>query len=519
MLRQMERSGIKLLAKRGKSQRQIARELGYSRVTVARALGEPTDRAPAQRKRPSLVDPYREQIEQWVREGLTTVRMLELARSDPAQPYTGGRSVFSGVVHKIKLAHQQAIADVPVRFEGLPGEYLQVDWGEISRFPFAQQPAGTRYFLACRLKYSRWLWVRFTSDMRQETLIRGLVACFCALGWVPWVLVFDNMKTVTTGRDGAGQPIWHPALLGLAAEFDFHPQACAVGAANQKGSVESLVKFVKGNFLAGRSFADDADLVQQAGQWTVAGNSRRSDATGEPPLELLAAEAVKGGKLPETAHDYGFPESGQVTAESLVHVRGNQYSVPLGHVGGPVAVHLHETRVSFFRDTTWLATHQRAPDGAHQLVRDPAHYAPLFAKKPRAQVMLYRMALLELGGSAVSYVSELSRRRRDQLSGEVLRVYRLLEDHGASALLAAMLQAASVGAYGAEYLAGLLATATVQKSVAGAPVLDLPGVPAQWEVDRLLSAYETWVHVDEPTEPGPASSDVGQDALVEGAVL
>lgn len=35
MLRQLERSTIHLLAKRGKSQRQIARELGYSRTTVA----------------------------------------------------------------------------------------------------------------------------------------------------------------------------------------------------------------------------------------------------------------------------------------------------------------------------------------------------------------------------------------------------------------------------------------------------------------------------------------------------
>jgi hypothetical protein len=27
-------------------------------------------------------------------------------------------------------------------------------------------------------------------------------------------------------------------------------------------------------------------------------------------------------------------------------------------------------------------------------------------------------------------------------------------------------------------------------------VLHLPGVPAQAEIDRLLSVYETWVHVD-----------------------
>src|SRR5206468_10169386 len=191
-----------LLHKRGKTQRQIARELGYSRTTIARALAEPVDQRPARRQRRSVVDPYREQITQWLQQGLTAARMLELARSDAVQPYRGGHSVFRAAVQQARRAqaHAQAVRDVPVRFEGLPAEYLQVDWGEIRGFPFTRQAPVTRYFLACRLKYSRWTWVRFAADMRQETLLRGLVDCWLALGWVPWVLVFDNMKTVTSGR-------------------------------------------------------------------------------------------------------------------------------------------------------------------------------------------------------------------------------------------------------------------------------------------------------------------------------
>jgi transposase len=162
MLRQMERSAIQLLAKRGKSHRAIARELGYSRTTVARALGEPVDCRPAPRQRPSHTDPYHDRIRDWLQTGLTGVRMLELARSDPDQPYTGGRSVFTDAVRRIRREQDRLTADVPLRFEGLPGEYLQVDWGEIRHFPFTVQPAATRYFLACRLKYSRWVWVRFT---------------------------------------------------------------------------------------------------------------------------------------------------------------------------------------------------------------------------------------------------------------------------------------------------------------------------------------------------------------------
>ena len=70
------------------------------------------------------------------------------------------------------------------------------------------------------------------------------------------------MKTVTLGRDAQHQPIWHPAFQKLAVEFGFHPDACSPAAGNQKGAVESLVKFVKGNFLAGRTFYDDQDLAR-----------------------------------------------------------------------------------------------------------------------------------------------------------------------------------------------------------------------------------------------------------------
>ena len=189
-------------------------------ATVARALSEPRRSAAVQsRARKSSVDPFREQIAEWLKQGLSGVRMLELAREDAEHPY-GGRAVRCGerrcAASGLSGLHEQAVADVPIRFEGLPGEYLQVDWGEIRHFPFTQQPPVTRYFLACRLKYSRWTWVIFTDDMRQETLFRGLVACFNALGFVPWVLVFDNMKTVTTGRDDQ-------------AAADLAPLAAAVG--------------------------------------------------------------------------------------------------------------------------------------------------------------------------------------------------------------------------------------------------------------------------------------------------
>src|SRR5918997_5342995 len=138
--------------------------------------------------------------------------------------------------------------------------------------------------------------------------------------------------------------------------------------------------------------------------------------------------------LPPTATDYGVRESGQVSAESLVAVAGNRYSVPVLHVGAPVTLRLHRAHVRIWRDAVYIAEHPRAPDGAHRRVINVAHFAPLFPTKRRAQVMLYREVLVELGGRAPAFVSELSRRHRDRLGPEVLAVYALYEQYGAAAL-------------------------------------------------------------------------------------
>lgn len=501
MLRQMERSVVHLLAKRGKSQREIARELSLSRVTVARVLKEPLDKQPAKRERGSSVDPFAEQIGTWLKEKLTIVRMLELARADPEHPYAGGRSVFSDYVRAVRLEAERVSADVPVRFEGLPGEYLQVDWGEVRQFPFQQQKPTTRYFLACRLKHSRWSFVRWTRRMDQETLIRGIIECFLALGFVPWVLVFDNMKTVTSGRDVVDKPIWNPVFLQFSREFDFHPEACAIAAGNQKGAVENLVKWVKGNFLVGRTFLDDADLARQNLEWLEAANARPSAATGQAPNLRLPAEKAKGGPLPTSAFDYGFVESAKVNAEAFVHARANTYSVPVAMVGLTVTVRIHQERIVIWHDTICLAEHKRAPDGAHMRVVIPAHFAPLFAKKPRARVMLQRQELLDLGEVAAKYVGELSRRRRDRLGVEITAVHALFERFGQARLLEAMGKADQLGIYGADYLTLLLAP-TPDEGVSA----QLPELPAQAEIDRLLSSYEAWVIGANPTELQSQSS-------------
>jgi len=240
MLRYMDRSTIHYLKQKGWSNTQIGQFVGHHRDTIAKVLREPLDKEPAPRERTSQAAAFKGQIEGWLDQGLSVQRMLEVAREDPAHPFVGSDAAFYNYVRPLRAARAAlSVNAVAVRFEGLPGELLQIDWGEMRQMPFTRPTlAGqTRYFFAARLKHSRFMDVHFTTDMQEETLLRCLIACFVKVGGVPWVVTSDNMKTVTLGRDDHHQPIWHPAYQKVALEFGFHPVACTPAAGNQKECV------------------------------------------------------------------------------------------------------------------------------------------------------------------------------------------------------------------------------------------------------------------------------------------
>jgi transposase len=219
MLNFMERATIHYLKQKGWTNTQIAEFTGHHRDTIAKVLKEGMEPTPQKRERTSAGAVFEEQIAGWLDKTLSVKRMLELARADQEHPYTGSETAFYDYVRKRRRARKQTPANAAIRFEGMPGEYLQIDWGEVRERPFtsSNQVPQTRYFFAARLKDSRYMYVSFQKDMREETLLRCLVACFVEIGGVPWVVVTDNRKTAVLGRDQGHQPIWNPAYQKLEA--------------------------------------------------------------------------------------------------------------------------------------------------------------------------------------------------------------------------------------------------------------------------------------------------------------
>ena len=182
------------------------------------------------------------------------------------------------------------------------------------------------------------------------------------------------------------------------------------------------MKFVKGNFLAGRSFSDDADLAEQCSSWLRQVNTQRpSDATGEPPAVLLAQEQPKFGPRPSQASDSGFFDCVVGRCEGLVAIETNRYSVPAHLMGRALTARIHRSRIELAARPR-AGCHPCAPASSvrmHGSLIQPMREAA-FVGKPRGRVMVYRDWLCSLSPVVMRYVHEISRHssKRDEAADD-----------------------------------------------------------------------------------------------------
>ena len=174
-----------------------------------------------------------------------------------------------------------------VRFETPAGRQAQVDFAHF-RFPW-----GVRHALLVVLGYSRLLWCRFAPRQDMATLMDGLEAAFGFFGGVPHELLFDQMKTVITRdlRLEGGTLVRNAEFLRFAGHWSFTPRACRPYRAQTKGKVERPVRYLRSNFVYGRTFLDDADLDQQRERWLErVANVRVHATTHERPRDRFDRE-------------------------------------------------------------------------------------------------------------------------------------------------------------------------------------------------------------------------------------
>jgi transposase len=457
----LERFMVQKLRKEGASQKQVRELTGISERTASRIEQEAevthaddeSFRKSRNLGRPSAIEQYESEIRAWLAEERKPedgpLQSQEVLARLRAKGYTGGKTAVYELVRRLRPTQTRAPL---VRFEGLPGEFSQHDFGQ-RRVTFADGHLEVVHFFASRLKYSRFVDVQMVENEQQETVVRSLLRAYEHFGGIPLMSVFDNMSTVVESRevreDGSVKVNWTQRFAQFAIECGVIPLACWPYRPQQKGSVENLVGFVKGNFFVGRTFTDPEDLVQQLKDWVDYVNTERvCDATGEIPLTRLAHESLKA--CAHQADTYAFKVSVVVRPTARVHYRGLEYSVPAATMGQTVTLHLQQQHVAIYLGNTFLAEHPRFPEnGKSSVLSNHAQELFQFRRgKPYAQ----RQLLLDLDPMVQPYLTELVHRRPQSWEGDVDHLYRLYEQIGRTDFLAALSLAIEARCFGSEYL-------------------------------------------------------------------
>lgn len=382
---------------------------------------------------------------------LRVAELLRRLRTDHG--YQGGKSAVYDYAREVRPARR---APLPVvRFEGVAGEFAQHDFGECV-IQYLDGTAEKLHFYCGRLKYSRALYVELAPGETAEAYIRGMEAAAAIWGGLPLINVVDNTKAAVLRRTKdplSGEVRFHfqEQFGSFLREVNVFAEPTAPYAANQKGCVESLVKFVKGAFFTARHFRNRADLVRQLGEWLTEVNEHRPcDATKIIPHVRLLEERPWLRPLPGGERGYGLLFSAVVNREHRVRWGGYQYSTPSAWQGQTVTVrvHRHEVVLHYQQEAV---VHPRVP-GNHKYSLLPEHRPALF-QKPRGQVMAQRQILMDLCPEGEQFFTALVHRRpltwRQQ---DLPEAWALFEEVGDERMCGALRYCVGQAAIGAEYL-------------------------------------------------------------------
>ena len=452
----LKRHEVEILLKAGHRKTEVARLAGVSLCTVKRIAEENPvvhvddkgERRKRQIGRPSTVASFRNQIVQILQQE-PDLASLEILRRVRNAGYEGGKTALYELVASLRPQPAKPL----VRFEGLPGEFSQHDFGEVV-VQFRNGTGQRIHFFASRLKYSRMVRVSLVKDETVETLVRTLAQHLASWGGRPLLCVFDRPKTIALQWRKNGEVTeWNSTFACATLEMGVGVELCWPYRAQEKGSVENLVGFVKSSFFKVRRFYDEQDLEQQRQEWEREVNEQRPcRATGIIPAVRLAEEAPRLRPLKIQPEDLALRIPVYVGPTGMVVYDGHPYSMPPEAISMPATLFLYAQRVRIVAGK-YAAEHPRkfvAKEGSSLAEHRAAMVAAVSGK--RGKRYLKRQQLLELGEPAIRYLTEIVHRQPQRWFQDVDRLHQILQSHGPEVLRRAMEEGLKEQIFGAFYV-------------------------------------------------------------------
>ena len=375
---------------RGRSIREIARELHISRNTVRKILRSGETEFVYERTvqpQPKLGS-WRAELDRLLaanaarssRERLTLIRVFEELRG---LGYAGGYDAVRRYAASWRRERSAATAAAFVPLSFAPGEAYQFDWSH--EIVLINGTTVTVKVAHVRLCHSRMLFVRAYPRESQEMVFDAHDRAFAFFKGACTRGIYDNMKTAVDAILVGKERAYNRRFQQMCSHYLVEPVACTPASGWEKGQVENQVGTVRQRFFSPRvrvrSYEElNAWLMDRCIAWAKA--QLHPEVRDKTIWQMFEAE--RPSLVPYVGPFDGFhaiPASPSKTC--LVRFDNNKYSVAASAVGRPVELRAYADRIELRQDGRIVGQHRRA-FGRGETVYDPWHYVPVLARKPGA---------------------------------------------------------------------------------------------------------------------------------------
>nr|WP_306238736.1 IS21 family transposase [Ornithinimicrobium sp. HY1745] len=352
---------IRRLAADGKPKAAIARDLGISRTTVAKAVASAGPPKYERKSGPTSFTPFE-------------ARVRALLADTPDMPatvvaervgWTGSIRWFRDNVNRVRTDHRPI--DPADRLTWSAGDAAQCDlWFPPRKILLEDGTRALLPVLVMTLAFSRFILARMIPTRKSEDLLLGMWLLLAQLGRVPRRLIWDN-----EGGIGRGKKLTEPTAVfagALATKVVLLPPRDP----ESKGVVERRNGFFETSFMPGRHFESPADFNDQFATWLETANGRTVRTIKARPVDLVAADKDKMLPLPPALLHLGWRNHVRLGRDYYVRVDTSDYSVHPAAIGGRVDVSADLDTVRVRHGGRLVAEHPRRW-ARGMTVTDPAH--------------------------------------------------------------------------------------------------------------------------------------------------
>jgi transposase len=396
-----EKHTIITLYNKGNSQRRIAKATGFSRNTVAKYLDDyqrdvarlnTLDNHRATQK--SIIDEpkydssgrrpvkYTVEIDKALDEilenetlklkalGITNKQKLTVIQIHSLLK-DAGFDIGLTTVSMHLAEKRKAVREAFIRQEYELGDRLEYDFGEVRLIV-----AGVLtvcYLAAVCAPASRFKWAWLYTDQSKDSFLDSHVRLFDLVGGIWKECVYDNMRNVVSRFIGRNEKQLNPDLIKMSMYYGFEINVTNAFSGNEKGSVESAVKFIRNKVFALRYEFGSLDEAQGYLQERLISLNASSDIEAEKSHLLPARPPLEIARITES----------QVDKYSFIRILNNFYSVPDYLVGRRLTAKIYPAEVIVYAGQAEVARHVRLK-GLKLYSVDIFHYLDTLAKKPGA---------------------------------------------------------------------------------------------------------------------------------------